>query len=186
LFAEVLRLKLRYERPGRVPSLHRRAARWHERNGRLTDAVRLAAEAGAWELAASMVIDALAISEIIEPQGGQSLAGQFRRMPHNQAWTEPQLHLVLAAAALSAGRPESSAAALDAAEGMLGRLPADQEAAGRLAAAMIRLAASLRAGDLVAAPAAATAGQRRPASLRSGFQPGPAEPDHLISAVDRG
>jgi hypothetical protein len=67
----------------------------------------------------------------------------------------------LAAAALSADRPESSAAALDAAEGMLGRLPADQEAAGRLAAAMIRLAASLRTGDLIAAPAAATA---RPAA----------------------
>ncbi len=155
LFAEVLRLKLRREHPGRTASLHRRAARWHERDGRLTDAVRHAAQAGDWPLAARMVIDALAIGEIIEPRGGPSLAGQFRRMPRGQAWAEPQPYLVLAAVALSAGRPESSAAALDAAEGILGRLPAGQEAAGRLAAAMIRLAAARRTGDFPAAAAAA-------------------------------
>jgi LuxR family maltose regulon positive regulatory protein len=155
LFAEVLRLKLRHEHPGRVPSLHRRAARWHERNGRLTDAVRHAAEAGDWTLGARMVIDALAIGEIIEPRGGQSLAVRFRSMPHGQAWTEPQPHLVLAAAALSAGRPESSAAALAAAEGILGRLPAGQDGASRLAAAMIGLAAARRTGDFPAAAAAA-------------------------------
>jgi LuxR family transcriptional regulator, maltose regulon positive regulatory protein len=52
------------------------------------------------------------------------------------------------------GAPETSAAALDAAEGILERLPAGQEAASRLAAALIRLAASRRTGDLVAAAAA--------------------------------
>ena len=64
-------------------------------------------------------------------------------------------HLVSAAVALSAGRPESSMAALDAADGILERLPADQENAARLAAAVIRLTASLRSGDLAAAAAAA-------------------------------
>ena len=76
-------------------------------------------------------------------------------MPRGQAWTEPEPYLVSAAAALSMGRPESSIAALDAAEGILGRLPAGQQAAGQLAAAMIRLPVSLRAGDLEAAAAAA-------------------------------
>ena len=76
-------------------------------------------------------------------------------MPTGGAWTGPQTYLVCAAAALSAGRPECSAATLDAAEGMLERLPADQEAAGRLAAATIRLTAARRTGDLVAATAAA-------------------------------
>src|SRR5439155_23366683 len=42
-----------------------------------------------------------------------------------------------------------------AAEDMLGRLPANQEAASRLAAAMIRLAAARRTGDLAGAAAAA-------------------------------
>jgi LuxR family transcriptional regulator, maltose regulon positive regulatory protein len=155
LFAEVLRLKLDREHPGRAAALHRRAARWYERNGQLTDAVRHAIQAGDWPLAASIVIDGLAISDIIEPRGSPSLGEQFKVMPHGQAWTEPQLHLVSAAVALSAGRPESSIAALDAADAILERLPAGQEAAGRLAAALIRLAAARRTGDLAAAAAAA-------------------------------
>ena len=104
LFAEVLRLKLRHEYPGRITALHRRAARWYERNGSLTDAVRHAAQAGDWPLAARVVIDGLAISEIIEPRGGRSLAAEFRGMPHSDAWAEPQPYLVSAAAALAAGQ----------------------------------------------------------------------------------
>ncbi len=68
---------------------------------------------------------------------------------------QSQPHLVTAAAALSAGQPESCAAALDAADGILDRLPADQEPECRLAAALIRLNASRRSGDLMAAAAAA-------------------------------
>src|SRR5262252_4608101 len=65
LFSEVLRLKLRREYPERLALLHRRAARWYERNGPLTEAVRHATQAGDWQLAASMVIGRLAIGEII-------------------------------------------------------------------------------------------------------------------------
>ena len=105
LFAEMLRLKLRQEYPDRVTTLHQRAARWYERNGLLTDAVRHAAQAGDWQLAADMVIDQLAIGQIIEPQGGRCLAGEFAGMPPGQAWTEPQPPaMVSAAIALSAGR----------------------------------------------------------------------------------
>ncbi len=154
LFAEMLRLKLRQEYPDRVATLHQRAARWYERNGLLTDAVRHAAQAGDWQLAADMVVDQLALGQIIEARGDQCLAEEFAGMPRGQAWTGPQPHLVSAAIALSAGRPESCAAALDAADGTLERCPADQEATGRLAAAVIRLTASLRVGDLTAAAAA--------------------------------
>jgi LuxR family maltose regulon positive regulatory protein len=156
LFAEVLRLKLRHEYPGRITTLHRRAARWYERNGSLTDAVRHAAQAGDWQFAASMVIDGLAISEIIEPGGGRSLAAEFLAMPHSDAWTGPQPYLVSAAAALAAGRAGSAVAALDAAEGILERRPAGQETPARLAAAMIRFAVARRSGDLPAAAAAAS------------------------------
>src|SRR5215813_5763101 len=151
LFAEMLRLKLELEHPDRIASLHRQAARWYERNGRLADAVRHAAEACDWQLAAGMVIDGLAINEIIEPRGGRSLADEFARMPRGKAWPEPQPCLISAAIALSAGRPESAAAALDTAEQIFERLPADQEDAARLAAAMIRLAVSRHSGDLTAA-----------------------------------
>jgi LuxR family maltose regulon positive regulatory protein len=117
--------------------------------------VRHAIEAGDWQLAASIVIDELAISEITEPQDNHDLADEFQHMPHGHAWTEPQPYLVRAAAALAAGREESTAAAMAAADGILGRLPADEQAASRLAAATIRLTASLRAGHYSAAAAAA-------------------------------
>jgi LuxR family transcriptional regulator, maltose regulon positive regulatory protein len=155
LFAEVLRLTLTREHPDRLAPLHRRAARWYERNGQLTDAVRHAIQAGDWPLAAGIVIDALAIGEIVEPRGSPSLADEFGGMPHGRAWAEPAPHLVCAAVALAAGRPDFSAAALDTADGILDRLPADQQAAGRVAAALIRLAAARRTGDLAAAAAAA-------------------------------
>jgi LuxR family transcriptional regulator, maltose regulon positive regulatory protein len=155
LFAEVLRLQLKREHPDRAAFLHRRAAGWYERNGQLTYAVRHAAEAGDWQLAASMVIDGLAISEITQRRGSPGLADEFGGMPHGQAWAGPQPHLVRAAVALTAGRPESGTAALGVAEGILARLPADQETASRLAAAIIRLTLSLRAGDLMTAASAA-------------------------------
>jgi LuxR family transcriptional regulator, maltose regulon positive regulatory protein len=155
MFSEVLRLTLRREGPDRVATLHRRAARWHERSGLLTDAVRHAARAGDWELASDLVIEDLAIGQILEPQGSEPLAAEFAGMPPGQAWSGPQPHLVVAAVALSAGQPESYAAALAAAEGVLERVPADQQAACGLAAALIRLAASLRSGDVAAAAAAA-------------------------------
>jgi len=167
LFAEMLRLRLRHEHPDRVVVLHRRAARWYERNGLLTEAVRHAARAGDWPLAAAMVIDQLAIGQLIEPRDGHPLAGEFAAMPPGQAWTEPQPYLIAAAMALAAGQPQSSAAALDAADLLLERLPADQQAASRLAAAVIGLTAALRAGDL---PAAASAAGR--AELMLGRVPG--------------
>ncbi len=159
LFAEVLRLKLRREHPDRIAVLHRRAARWCARNGMLTAAVQHATQAGDWQLAATMVIDALAISEIIEPRSSPSLAGEFRRMPRGEAWAVPQPYLVAAAVELAAGRYDSSAAALDAGEGMLASLPADEDAACRLAAALIRVTTSRRTGDLVAAAAAVSAAE---------------------------
>ena len=171
LFAEVLRLKLRRESPGRAVLLHRRAARWYERNGLLTDAVRHAAQADDWPLAAGLVIDGLAIGEIIEPRAGPSLAGEFAGMPHGQVWADAGPYLVSAAAALSAGQPGSCTAALDLADGILGRLPVGQATAGRLSAAVIRLAAALRTGDLDAAAAAAGAAEAL-ASTVSGGKPG--------------
>ena len=155
LFAEMLRLKLRYEHPDRVALLLQRAARWYQRKGMLADAVRQAARAGDWPLAAAMVVDELAIGQLIDPSDGQRLAVEFASMPSGRAWTEPAPYLVTAALALAAGRYESCAAALDAADGLLDRLPAEQDAAGRLSAAVVRLGTALRVGDLTAAASAA-------------------------------
>ena len=154
LLAEVLQLKLRREHPGRIAALHRRAAVWYQRNGALTAAVQHATRAGDWRLAATMVIDALAISEIIEPRSSLSLAGHFRRMPRGEAWAGPQPYLIAAAVELAAGRYDLSAAALRVGDGMLASVPADEDAACRLAAALIRVTTFRRTGDLTAAAAA--------------------------------
>ncbi len=130
LFAEVLRLKLRLKYPERVPDLHRRAARLWQQNGSLTNAVRHAARAGDWQLAASMVIDGLAIIEIIEPQRDPSLASEFSSMPDSGVWDGPQPYLVSAAVSLARGDRESCAAALATADAMLARLPSDLEIPG--------------------------------------------------------
>ena len=152
LFAEVLRLKLRLEDPGQLPDLRRRAARWYQANGLLLDAVRQAVAAGDWPLAAQLVLDELAIGQLIEPHASNPLADCFRPMPHHRTWTGPQPALVAAALAL-ADIPVADYAALDAAEGILERLPADAEIPARLAAAMLRLAVARRSGDLGAAVA---------------------------------
>ncbi len=155
LFTAVLRLKLRREHPGQVPELHRRAAQWYQRSGLLTDAVRHAADAGDWPFAARIALDELAVGQLIEPRGSRSLAASFRRMPAEPAWTQPQPLLVEAALELSGADGAPAGAALGAAEGILGRLPADGEIPARLAAAQVRLATSRRIGDLDAVMAAA-------------------------------
>ena len=155
LFAEMLRLRLRYEHPDRVVALHQRAARWYERNNMPTDAVRHAIAAGDWPLAAAVVVDDLAIGQMLEPQDDQCLAGEFASMPSGEAWTTPQPHLLAAAMALSAGQYDSCAAALDAADGLMKSLPAGEEATSRLTAAVLRLSVCLRTGDLATAATAA-------------------------------
>ena len=183
LFAEVLRLKLRLRYPERVPDLHRRAARLWQRNGSLTNAVRHAAEAGDWQLAASMVIDGLAIIQIIEPQRDPSLASEFFGMPDSGAWDGPQPYLVSAALSLARGEREGCAVALAAAEAILARLPSEVEIPGRLAAAMLRQAVSRQTGDLPAAAGAAAHAQAL-ASMIPGDLPGrhPGLRAHLLAA----
>ena len=159
LFAAVLRLKLRREYPGQTAELHRRAARWYQQHGSLSEAVRHAGESGDWPLAARMAVDELAIGQLIEPSGNRSLAEEFRSMPEDLAWTQPQPLLVAAAMELSGTEPVPGGTALDAAERILERLPADDDIPARLAAALIRLAVSRRAADLDAAAAAAAAAE---------------------------
>jgi LuxR family transcriptional regulator, maltose regulon positive regulatory protein len=155
LFGAVLRLKLRRECPGALPDLHRRAARWYQRNGSLADAVGQAARAGDWQLAARMAVDDLAAGQLIGPRGSRPLADLFRTMPPCGPRAQAQLLLVDAALALPGVVDDAGGASLRAAESALGQLPADAEVPSRLAAAAIRLAAARRDGDLAAAAAAA-------------------------------
>jgi LuxR family maltose regulon positive regulatory protein len=153
-FAAVLRLKLRIERRTQVPDLYRRAARWCQRNGRLGEAVRYAAESGDWSLAAGMVVDEFAMGHLIAMRGHQPLAEVFTRMPRDPGWAQPQPSLVLAATELCRGATEAAAASLEAAEGILERGPAGDQVPAKLAAALVRLALARRSGDFEKAAAA--------------------------------
>jgi LuxR family transcriptional regulator, maltose regulon positive regulatory protein len=154
LFAEMLRLKLRRECPGQLPDLHRLAASWYLRNGLLTEAVRHAGSAGDWQLAARMVLDELAIGQLIEPRGNQSLSYEFRHMPEDPSGTQLQPLLVAAAMELSGAADGTGGKLLDAAESILEHLPDDNEIPARLAASLIRMALSRHTGDLDVAIAA--------------------------------
>ena len=158
LLAEVLRLKLRLEFPDQTPGLHRRAASWYQRNGLLEQAVAHAGAAGDWPLAARIAVDELAVGELLTPRGSSALAGALRRIPIPGTLADGPAppSALLAAAALEHGDGRDEQAGLLAAAGDgLDRLPAGHELPSRLAAAMLRLAAARRCGDLDAARTAA-------------------------------
>ena len=157
LFAEVLRLKLEVKYPEQLADLHRRAARWYQANRQLPDAVRHAIAANDWPLAAQLVVDDLAIGTLIaEPDRGP-LGECLRRMPHVTVEAGPQLALTAAGIALRDVQHAAGRAALDIADDLLIRIPADQELPSRLAAEMIRLEFARRAGDLGTATASVAA-----------------------------
>ena len=160
LFGSVLRLKLRRESPGQVPALHRRAAQWYWRRGSLGEAIRHAADSGDWQLAARMVVDDLAIGQLIDPQGAQPLTDEFRRLPAAPPGAGPEVLLVAAAVELGtvAGPPEGTA--LAAAEAILEHRPAGEDIPARLAAALVRAAVSRRTGDCASEAGAAARAQQ--------------------------
>jgi LuxR family maltose regulon positive regulatory protein len=152
LFGSVLRLKLRREYPAQVRDLHRQAAEWYWRNGSLGEAVRHAAGSDDWRFAARIVIDELAIGQLIDPRGPQPLTDDFRRMPPG---AEPEVLLVAAAMELARSDGQPDGTALGAAEAILARQPAGEDPPAGLAAALVRAALSRRSGDHAAAAGAA-------------------------------
>jgi len=148
LFAEVLRLKLRFEHPRQVADLHRRAARWYQSQQRLPDAVRQAAAAGDWLFAARLIVDDLAIGALIEAPEHNPLTECLREMPPALLGTGPAPALVAAGIALADVQHERAGTALAAAEGSLTGSPADEETNSRIAAAMLRLELAWRTGDI--------------------------------------
>ena len=160
LFASVLSLKLRRESPALVADLHRRAAEWYWRHGPLGEAVRHAGESGDWPLAARIVVDELAVGQLIQPRGPHPLADEFRRMPAAPPGAGPELHDRHRGD--GTGRPGAlpDGSALSAADAVLEQRPAGEDIPARLAAALIRIVLSRRTGQGAAAASAAALAQR--------------------------
>jgi LuxR family transcriptional regulator, maltose regulon positive regulatory protein len=186
LLAEVLRLKLRLETPDRTPGLHRQAAGWYQRNGSPEKAVAHAAAVNDWPLAARILVDELAVGELLKPRGSSPAADALRQIPVSgglpDGSTQPPAVLAAAALELCDGRDKEADRLLAAAGECLDRLPAGQETPARLAAATLRLAAARRCGDLEAARTAAaqaeTLFEQLPPGLRSSH---PEAQGHVLS-----
>jgi LuxR family transcriptional regulator, maltose regulon positive regulatory protein len=157
MFAEVLRLKLRREAPDEVPRLRHRAAQSLQRHGQITEAVQQAVAADDWQLAAQIVVEEIAVGQLMTPESLDPLAEVLRNIPQDEAWSQPQPLLVMAALGAYGESAEVPVGSLDAADDMLRKLPSNEEIPSRLAAELIRLVLARRTGDLPTAKAAAAA-----------------------------
>lgn len=159
LFAEILRVHLRVQQPALEPGLHRTAARWLGDAGLLAEALRHAAEAGDWELAATRFIDGLAIAQLLTGLDMERLDALFTRMPPDTAG--PAADLVRAAQELARHDVNRGLARLRGVEQSLcenttghTREP-DSTAAVRLSCALLRVLAARMTGSADLAEAAA-------------------------------
>ena len=146
LFRGVLRLKLRCERPDVVPCLYRKAARWYQQQGMLAEAVRYAADAEDWALVAAIMVDELAIAQLLAPDHGDLPADGLHVV--TQGDVSPQFLLAASAVALSESGDEAAEASLRSAEEILGRLPEDQDVLSRFAVCTLRSSMAFRSGSL--------------------------------------
>ena len=101
LFADVLRARLRAQRPEHVSALHTRASGWFERNGSLDEAVKHAFEASDFERAAR-VIEAT-IPGIRKSRQDATLLGWLAMIPDATKERRPVLLVFSAWSALVAG-----------------------------------------------------------------------------------
>jgi LuxR family maltose regulon positive regulatory protein len=113
LFADVLRARLMEEQPDRVPTLHRRASEWYERNGSPTDAIRHALEAEDFERAAGLV--ELAALEMLG-SSQETLYRWLMALPDEVVRARPVLSVYYAFALLGRGGFEAVDAHLRDAE----------------------------------------------------------------------
>ena len=114
LFADLLRVRLQAEQPGRVPALHRAAAAWCEEHDLADDAVRHALAAGDAAWAARLV------ERHVETLLGRSEGATLRRwltaLPAESVRDRPRLCLAQAYGAAMGFQVEALEALLDEAE----------------------------------------------------------------------
>lgn len=139
MFRDVLRLRLRHENPGRAATLHRRAASWFSARGLITEAVQHAAAAQDWRLACELVVDQLAVGDLLGLRPAPRLLAALSRMPAAERGEGLEPALVGAALGLADGDESSCRSALARADALLADRPESDAAAARLTAALVRL-----------------------------------------------
>ncbi len=125
LFADVLQAHSTEEQPDRLPTLHRRASDWYERNGLRSDAIRHALAAGDFERAAGLV--ELAWSLIHGSYEDPNWLGWVKALPDDLIRVRPVLSVGYAWALLVASDLAAAEALLDGAERWLETTPDTSE-----------------------------------------------------------
>jgi LuxR family transcriptional regulator, maltose regulon positive regulatory protein len=143
LFADLLGVRLRQERPGRVPELHRAAAAWYEAQDLADEAIGHALAAGdaAW---AARMIERELDARILRWEG-QTLQRWFAALPGELVNSRPRLLLAQARLALISGDLEAIEGPLVAAERGVAEAAEEpyEPSVGRAASTMANLPASI-------------------------------------------
>ncbi|WP_346149180.1 AAA family ATPase, partial [Kitasatospora cinereorecta] len=175
LFAEILRVHLRARHPGLQQELHGTAARWLHAADLPDEALRHAAAAGEWELAAGWLVRDLALGRFLTDPGLAAAPGPagcgalFAELPPDTGG--PATELVRAARSLAARDADAAVRHLDRAErrstagtaqaagvGLDGDRPDGDDL--RLGAALLRVAAARLTGAVADAERAAATAER--------------------------
>ncbi|MFB8239500.1 LuxR C-terminal-related transcriptional regulator [Kitasatospora purpeofusca] len=149
MFAGILRLHLRAAAPERVDELRVRAAHWLAGHGQYRAALDHAAEAGAWALAARLLVDEYALGELLAGRDATRLCALFARMPPTEH--SPAAELVRAAVHLTRAEAASALKILEHVEPLL---PAERTPL-QLAAVLVRTGAARLLGSAPLADRAA-------------------------------
>ena len=115
LFADLLRVRLQGERPGRAADLHHNAAAWYEEHGLVDDAIRHAVAAGEMSWAARLIEQHF---DMVYNVHGEAATIQrwLSALPDDLVRSRPRLLLAQALMAATTGHVEVVERLLDAAE----------------------------------------------------------------------
>ncbi|WP_019012141.1 LuxR C-terminal-related transcriptional regulator [Deinococcus aquatilis] len=134
LFGEVLAVDLKTQQPQQVAALHRRASRWYEQNGLMTDAIRHALAAEDFEHAAQLI--ELAIPAMRRSRQEATAFAWLEALPARIVRERPVLNVYYAGALVMTGQLEGAEARLLDAERWLDTANTGRSA-GNAAAEMV-------------------------------------------------
>ena len=124
LLLDLLRARLRRERPDEIPDLARRAARWQAAHAMPTDAIRSAAQAGDWDLAATILADIGPV--MLLPGPAADLEPVLAAFPADRCTNDAAVACTLAAAGVRTGDVCAATLHLDNAARAIEHCPAAQ------------------------------------------------------------
>ena len=146
LFADLLRLELRRSAPAAIPSLHDKAAAWHEQHGDVLAAIHHAEAAGNWADAGRMIVDNyLALNMAGRGQTLHALLGVF---PPQTGREDVNVAVALAIDAILHGSLEDAAAHFASARRLAATAPAERRRLSDVYLGVVGLELARRYSDL--------------------------------------